>query len=224
MCILLSVPRLTADPSTFVWQGFNYQTACVALRLLAAARRLQKKTKKHTHCVSLRCAPSHSLTWQYSQTSYSVLCRKWIGIDPIQPSHNRSVLGMLCVSIAMVTDCCDAVVTALSLPLCVCVPRFTEADTIVMGDVTYGACCVDDFTARALGADFMVHYGHSCLSEWLCSAVCVRERASACLSVALHADYTYEQAQKTLSPSSKLHGKRIQADRQSDRSAESRTS
>lgn len=50
----------------------------------------------------------------------------------------------------------------------VCVhPRFTEADTIVMGDVTYGACCVDDFTARALGADFMVHYGHSCLGESL---------------------------------------------------------
>ncbi|KAG7243144.1 hypothetical protein INR49_016519 [Caranx melampygus] len=47
----------------------------------------------------------------------------------------------------------------------VCIhPRFTEADTIVMGDVTYGACCVDDFTARALGADFMVHYGHSCLT------------------------------------------------------------
>lgn len=44
-------------------------------------------------------------------------------------------------------------------------PRFTEADTVVMGDVTYGACCVDDFTAQALGADFMVHYGHSCLSE-----------------------------------------------------------
>lgn len=43
--------------------------------------------------------------------------------------------------------------------------RFTDADTIVMGDVTYGACCVDDFTARALGADFMVHYGHSCLGE-----------------------------------------------------------
>lgn len=45
--------------------------------------------------------------------------------------------------------------------------RFTEADAIVMGDVTYGACCVDDFTARALGADFMVHYGHSCLSRCL---------------------------------------------------------
>ena len=45
-----------------------------------------------------------------------------------------------------------------------------------MGGVTYGACCVDDFSARALGCedraqgvlsearcDFLVHYGHSCL-------------------------------------------------------------
>lgn len=43
------------------------------------------------------------------------------------------------------------------------IERFTSAETIIMGDVTYGACCVDDFTARALGADLMVHYGHSCL-------------------------------------------------------------
>ncbi|KAK7088781.1 2-(3-amino-3-carboxypropyl)histidine synthase subunit 1-like isoform X2 [Littorina saxatilis] len=43
------------------------------------------------------------------------------------------------------------------------IESFTEADTLIMGDVTYGACCVDDFTARALGADLMVHYGHSCL-------------------------------------------------------------
>ncbi|KAK9412689.1 diphthamide biosynthesis protein 1 [Crotalus adamanteus] len=43
------------------------------------------------------------------------------------------------------------------------VERFTGAEAVVMGDVTYGACCVDDFTARALGADFLVHYGHSCL-------------------------------------------------------------
>lgn len=43
------------------------------------------------------------------------------------------------------------------------IERFTAADTIVMGDVTYGACCVDDFTAKALGADLLVHYGHSCL-------------------------------------------------------------
>jgi 2-(3-amino-3-carboxypropyl)histidine synthase len=32
-----------------------------------------------------------------------------------------------------------------------------------MGDVTFGACCVDDYSASALKADFLVHYGHSCL-------------------------------------------------------------
>lgn len=41
--------------------------------------------------------------------------------------------------------------------------EFADVDVIILGDVTYGACCVDDFTARALGADFLVHYGHSCL-------------------------------------------------------------
>ncbi|EGD74618.1 diphthamide biosynthesis protein 1 [Salpingoeca rosetta] len=41
--------------------------------------------------------------------------------------------------------------------------RFAHVETMIMGDVTYGACCVDDYSARALGADFLVHYGHSCL-------------------------------------------------------------
>ncbi|KAJ2454655.1 Diphthamide biosynthesis protein 1 [Coemansia sp. RSA 2336] len=40
---------------------------------------------------------------------------------------------------------------------------FCKVEVVIMGDVTYGACCVDDFTAVALGCDFMVHYGHSCL-------------------------------------------------------------
>ena len=41
--------------------------------------------------------------------------------------------------------------------------QFTAAKMIILGDVTYGACCVDDLTAKALGADFLIHYGHSCL-------------------------------------------------------------
>jgi len=43
------------------------------------------------------------------------------------------------------------------------IERFTGAECVIMGDVTYGACCVDDYTARALGCQLMVHYGHSCL-------------------------------------------------------------
>lgn len=29
----------------------------------------------------------------------------------------------------------------------------------------YGACCIDDMTARVLGADLLVHFGHSCLGN-----------------------------------------------------------
>ena len=32
-----------------------------------------------------------------------------------------------------------------------------------LGDVTYGACCVDDLSAAALGCELLVHYAHSCL-------------------------------------------------------------
>lgn len=41
----------------------------------------------------------------------------------------------------------------------------------VLGDVTYGACCVDDLAASALQADLLIHYGHSCLVPVHVSAV-----------------------------------------------------
>ena len=41
--------------------------------------------------------------------------------------------------------------------------RFTGVKLIILGDVTYGACCIDDFTAHKLGASLLIHYGHSCL-------------------------------------------------------------
>ena len=44
-----------------------------------------------------------------------------------------------------------------------CSTSENDIEVLIMGDVTYGACCIDDLSARALGADFMVHYAHSCL-------------------------------------------------------------
>jgi 2-(3-amino-3-carboxypropyl)histidine synthase len=35
------------------------------------------------------------------------------------------------------------------------------SEAIVLGDTTYGACCVDDTLARALGAGLLVHFGHA---------------------------------------------------------------
>ena len=43
------------------------------------------------------------------------------------------------------------------------IQRFGSVRVSILGDVTYGACCVDDFTAAKLGTDLLVHYGHSCL-------------------------------------------------------------
>ena len=36
-------------------------------------------------------------------------------------------------------------------------------EAIIMGDVVYGACCIDDYMADILGCDLIIHYGHSCL-------------------------------------------------------------
>ena len=42
-----------------------------------------------------------------------------------------------------------------------CAPFLTQVS--ILGDVTYGACCVGDLDAKALGASLLIHYGHSCL-------------------------------------------------------------
>lgn len=50
-----------------------------------------------------------------------------------------------------------------SLVLSDILEQFCGCEILVMGDVSYGACCIDDYTARALDCDFIVHYAHSCL-------------------------------------------------------------
>jgi len=40
---------------------------------------------------------------------------------------------------------------------------FANCETVILGDITYGACCIDDLGCQALGCDFIIHYGHSCL-------------------------------------------------------------
>jgi 2-(3-amino-3-carboxypropyl)histidine synthase len=47
--------------------------------------------------------------------------------------------------------------------ICDIIKVFTNCNTIILGDVTYGACCVDDIASDELDCDLLVHYGHSCL-------------------------------------------------------------
>uniref|UniRef100_A0AAV2LAR3 2-(3-amino-3-carboxypropyl)histidine synthase subunit 2 n=1 Tax=Knipowitschia caucasica TaxID=637954 RepID=A0AAV2LAR3_KNICA len=40
----------------------------------------------------------------------------------------------------------------------------TKAKVYILGDTSYGSCCVDEVAAEHIGADCIVHYGSSCLS------------------------------------------------------------
>ena len=40
---------------------------------------------------------------------------------------------------------------------------FANCDTIILGDITYGACCIDDIGCSILNVDLLIHYAHSCL-------------------------------------------------------------
>jgi len=44
------------------------------------------------------------------------------------------------------------------------VSEHTEPLFFVIGDTSYGNCCVDEVAAQHLDADLVVHYGHACLS------------------------------------------------------------
>ena len=52
-----------------------------------------------------------------------------------------------------------------------CTKYGSELSTLLLADVTYGACCIDDLSARQLGVDLLVHFGHSCLVPVLQSVV-----------------------------------------------------
>ena len=41
--------------------------------------------------------------------------------------------------------------------------KFLKCETIIIGDITYGACCVDDIDCNILECDLLIHYCHSCL-------------------------------------------------------------
>lgn len=44
------------------------------------------------------------------------------------------------------------------------IERNTEAKSFILGDTSYGSCCVDEVAAEHVGADCIVHYGGTCLS------------------------------------------------------------
>ncbi|XP_071341864.1 2-(3-amino-3-carboxypropyl)histidine synthase subunit 2 [Trachinotus anak] len=44
------------------------------------------------------------------------------------------------------------------------IERHSNAKPFILGDTSYGSCCVDEVAAEHVGADCIVHYGRACLS------------------------------------------------------------
>jgi diphthamide biosynthesis protein 2 len=43
----------------------------------------------------------------------------------------------------------------------------TGKSVFILADTSYGSCCVDEVAAEHVSADFIVHYGRSCLSPYV---------------------------------------------------------
>ncbi|XP_041817148.1 2-(3-amino-3-carboxypropyl)histidine synthase subunit 2 [Chelmon rostratus] len=51
-----------------------------------------------------------------------------------------------------------------SVAVAVEIERNSNAKPFILGDTSYGSCCVDEVAAEHVGADCIVHYGSACLS------------------------------------------------------------
>ncbi|CAJ1081867.1 2-(3-amino-3-carboxypropyl)histidine synthase subunit 2 [Xyrichtys novacula] len=51
-----------------------------------------------------------------------------------------------------------------SVAVAVEIEKNTKATAYILGDTSYGSCCVDEVAAEHVGADCIVHYGSACLS------------------------------------------------------------
>lgn len=41
----------------------------------------------------------------------------------------------------------------------------SNVNVFILGDTSYGSCCVDEIAAAHVNADSIIHFGHACLSR-----------------------------------------------------------
>lgn len=51
-----------------------------------------------------------------------------------------------------------------SVPVTLAIQAGVAAEVFILGDTSYGSCCVDEVAAEHVSADTVIHFGHSCLS------------------------------------------------------------
>ncbi|KAL6707763.1 Diphthamide biosynthesis protein 2 [Coniothyrium glycines] len=121
-----------------------------------------------------------ALTYEIDRTIREIRIGRWRRIALQFPDHmlvdGPRVSGQLARGLAVARkDCHDHHATEPQLPLeCDMPPTLARAAAdkseaeeekiFILGDTSYGACCVDEVAAEHIDADVVVHYGRACLS------------------------------------------------------------
>ena len=45
-----------------------------------------------------------------------------------------------------------------------CAESGSDVQLFILGDTTYGECCVDEIAAEHISSDGVIHFGHTCLT------------------------------------------------------------
>lgn len=89
----------------------------------------------------------------HSARVYQLLARG-LAVDPTKPSNGLSVQRTVDKPIDITANIADLTVSEDD----------SHVKLTILGDTSYGSCCVDEIAAEHVDADAVVHYGRSCLS------------------------------------------------------------
>ena len=95
------------------------------------------------------------IIWRLAAHFRPVIVVCWVDIENTNPLHTFKYIRkkLICRSRFVLTGSgchrADTIgLTMFATTLCDIIEKFTGAETLIMADVTYGACCVDDYSAR----------------------------------------------------------------------------
>ena len=105
-----------------------------------------------------------------SQIPDSILCNPSLNkaISLLPSNYNFEVHKTVWRILNEKANCSSTMIVGLQFPeglvqysfiLCDIFSFFCGVDTIIFGDANYGACCVDDISAKSLNVNLLIHYG-----------------------------------------------------------------
>ena len=120
-------------------------------------------TKQKQKQIHKSAIPESILLNEKLNASISALLPSNYNFEIHKAIHQIRQFGIKCVGLQLPEG-----LQIFAAPISFILEKFAYSDSaaldiVILADVTFGACCIDDYSARALGCDLLIHYGHSCL-------------------------------------------------------------